>query len=180
MMRHNSNYLQKLAEKREEHTTGWSTQQEFEFTVATGITAAISVQLKEAMGEQTKKIKNTARQILTSNGNIRTGLLRKAIDAKVTEKKQNLKIDKNGEVHYDYRVWGGVGINRAVKGVDEYGNTVWPVRYSHLIEFGHASRNGVKTPAKPFMRKSLMQVGEVERAVANAVLKAIKDSGKNG
>ena len=106
--------------------------------------------------------------------------MRKAIDAKVNEKKQNLKTNKNGEVHYDYRVWGGVGINRAVKGIDEYGNTVWPVRYSHLIEFGHASRNGVKTPAKPFMRKSLMQVGEVERAVANAVLKAIKERGKNG
>ena len=80
-------------------------------------------------------ITGAAKKNVTAQGAKRTGLLRKSIRAVVRT----------------YRgsgiIWGGVGINPAIVGVDERGRTAWPIMYAHLVE-----RGTYRTRAKPFLR----------------------------
>ena len=102
-----------------------------------------------------KKFAEAARRNLTENGSIRTGLLRKAI----TSKSIVIRGKNSGET----RVWAGVGINKKVNGVDEYGRPVKPTKYAHLVEYGHAAAR-----AKPFMRRAITATGG-ETAIKKAV-----------
>ena len=113
-----------------------------------------------------KKIAEAARRNLTEDGSVRTGLLRKAI----TSKSIVIRGKNSGET----RVWAGVGIDRKVNGVDEYGRPVKPTKYAHLVEYGHADshdKRGKKIPAaraKPFMRRAIAATGG-ETAIKKAV-----------
>ena len=102
-----------------------------------------------------KKIAEAARRNLTEDGSVRTGLLRKAI----TSKSIVIRGKNSGET----RVWAGVGIDRKVNGVDEYGRPVKPTKYAHLVEYGHAAAR-----AKPFMRRAIAATGG-ETAIKKAV-----------
>lgn len=113
-----------------------------------------------------KKIAEAARRNLTEDGSVRTGLLRKAI----TSKSIVIRGKNSGET----RVWAGVGIDRKVNGIDEYGRPVKPTKYAHLVEYGHAGsrdKRGKKIPAaraKPFMRRAIAATGG-ETAIKKAV-----------
>lgn len=83
----------------------------------------------------------------------RTKLLRKAVSTKVRVYPRELKL------------YAGVGIDPSVSGVDENGNRSAPVKYAHLIEYGHVIRNrksgpsfGV-VPPRPFMRPAMETLG---------------------
>ena len=102
-----------------------------------------------------KKIAEAARRNLTEDGSVRTGLLRKSI----TSKSLVIRGKNSGET----RVWAGVGINKKVNGVDEYGRPVKPTKYAHLVEYGHAAAR-----AKPFMRRAIAATGG-ETAIKKAV-----------
>lgn len=126
-----------------------------------------------------KKVSELSKQKLTENGSIRTGLLRKAIDYKV-------KIVNAGKD--DMRVWGGVGINRKLSGVDEKGNPVKPVKYAHLVEFGHgegrAKKSGKKIPRAadhPFMRPAISALGgtaELQKIAADGFKKGAEKNAR--
>lgn len=130
------------------------------------LTADMCVEASLNLEAHFKKIAERARRNLTEDGSVRTGLLRKAIISKA----QVIRGKNSGET----RVWAGVGINRKVKGVDEYGRPVKPTKYAHLVEYGHVNsrdKHGKGIPAaraKPFMRRAIAATGG-ETAIKKAV-----------
>lgn len=79
-----------------------------------------------------------AEEILTANGSVRTGLLKKSISR---VKKVYAKDDV---------IFIGLGVDKSVKGVNDKGAKVWPLRYAHLVEFG----------PKSFMRPAYKQTAQ--------------------
>lgn len=121
------------------------------------LTADMCAEASLSLEAHFKKIAAAARRNLTEDGSVRTGLLRKAIISKALV----IRGKNSGET----RVWAGVGINRKVNGVDEYGRPVKPTKYAHLVEYGHADsrdKRGKGIPAaraKPFMRRAIAATG---------------------
>lgn len=74
----------------------------------------------------------------------RTGLLRRAI------KKRGRTYRPRGMAFVI------VGPDRRTIGADAKGAKVWPVKYAHLIEFGHAKKGGGRVGPRPFLRPAFM------------------------
>lgn len=107
------------------------------------LTADMCAVVRLALEKESKKIANNARNNLTQDGSVRTGLLRKSVDSK------SIVLTRKGAP----RVWAGVGINKKIYGAVN-GKSVKPTKYAHLVEYGHMSPHGWVSE-KPFMRKAV-------------------------
>ncbi len=83
-------------------------------------------------------VRNAAKSNLTSQGSVRTGLLRKSISTRV----KNYKSDGT--------VYAAVGSRYDVVGTTPEGRRMRPANYAHLVEFGT-----VAARAKPYLRTAL-------------------------
>lgn len=110
---------------------------------ADGMLEAVAPLVKEGMAA----IREKARANIDAQKAIITGLLKRAVRAGNFRKRK------------DKSVSGAVGINRNVVGTDPDDPTEkrWPIKYGHLVEWGHNSRFGPVAP-KPFMRPAWNEI----------------------
>ncbi len=139
-----------------------------------GISITVAKELERAAKQLVGEIANAAKSELASNDTERTGLLKAAVSSKaVSYKKRKFN---NGKLAINAAIWGGVGINKAVQGSFN-GKPVKPIKYAHLVEFGHNAPDGSYVPAKPFMRPAIAKVGsgtEFVRRLEAAFLKGVE------
>lgn len=153
------------------------------------VMAAMAAEISKSAKAFLRKLEQLAKANLDANESVRTGLLQKAVAAKVQTYERRIKTE-DGKTRKTFGIWGGLGINRAVEGTDEDGGKIWPLKYAHLVEFGHSKGNnkrGDGAPPKPFMRKALADVGgipAIERMFADAAKKGLEKGarayGKSG
>ena len=153
------------------------------FETKRGISIAVAEELLKSTNLLTKKLMDNVVNELEANGSIRTGLLKKALSYKVETWKSNKRATKSG-LRMDFGMWAAVGVNRAVEGIDEKGRTIWPVKYAHLVEFGHSKGSnprGDGAPAKPFMRKGIAKTGgpmAIKKFLEESFSRGISKSGE--
>ena len=102
--------------------------------------------------------------------------LREGISITVAKELEKSAKQLVGEIANAAAIWGGVGINKAVQGSFN-GKPVKPIKYAHLVEFGHNAPDGSYVPAKPFMRPAIAKVGsgtEFVRRLEAAFLKGVE------
>ena len=138
-------------------------------------TARVLIRVEDSLGKFFAEIANRAKANIDDDGMIRTGLLRKAVDYKI----KIYRGSKDGL----YGLWAGVGINKDIKGIDENGKKVWPVKYAHLIEYGHdvkRKKNGKVlsvAPPYPFMRSAIAESNsgnKIPEIVGQAIAKGVE------
>lgn len=170
-----------LAMKRELSRTGYKPLVSSKLPADGGeaVMSAMAAEITKSSKAFLRKLEQLAKANLDANESVRTGLLQKAVAAKVETYEERIKTE-DGETRKTFGIWGGLGINRAVEGRDEDGSHIWPLKYAHLVEFGHAKGNnkrGDGAPPKPFMRKALADVGgipAIERMFADAAKKGLE------
>lgn len=153
------------------------------------IMSAMAFEITKGAKEFLKMLEHLAKANLAANDSVRTGLLQKAVVAKV-ETYENRVQTEDGKSRKAFGIWGGLGINKSIEGVGESGEKIWPVHYAHLVEFGHekgANKRGNGAPPKPFMRKAFADVGGVpaiqkmfEKAAKKGLEKGAQVYGKSG
>ena len=143
-----------------------------------GISVSVANAVEKTAREYVREVEKAAKSELSTLGVGRTGLLEKSISSKV--KIYRSKNDLNAKsLLLNLRIWGGVGIDSNIRGVDKYGRDIIPTKYAHLIEYGHTTKNGGMVAAKPFMRSAIASVGgakEIEKRLANAAKKGLENA----
>ena len=143
-----------------------------------GISVSVANALERTAREYVREVAKAAKSELSALGVERTGLLNKAISAKVKIYRDRNYSDTKSLL-LNLRIWGGVGVDSNIRGVDKYGNDIIPTKYAHLIEYGHATKNGGMVAAKPFMRSAIASVGgakEIEKRMANAAKEGLENA----
>ena len=193
MPRNYASQIAYLAKKRAQARTGHKPLVSSKLPPVEGgeaVMSAMAAEISKSAKAFLKTLEHLAKANLDANKSVRTGLLQKAVAAKVETYEKRIGMGKGRKSIKTFGIWGGLGINRAVEGVDENGNHVWPLKYAHLVEFGHGKGNnkrGSVAPPKPFMRKALADVGgipAIERMFADAAKKGLEKGarayGKSG
>lgn len=181
MPRNYTSYMAYLAKKRTLARTGYKPLVSSKLSSEGGeaVMAAMAAEISKSAKAFLRMLEQLAKANLDANESVRTGLLQKAVAAKVQTYERRIKTE-DGKTRKTFGIWGGLGINRAVEGIDENGAKVWPLKYAHLVEFGHLKGNnkrGGAVPPKPFMRKALADVGgipAIERMFADAAKRGLK------
>lgn len=143
-----------------------------------GISISVATALEKTAREYVREVAKAAKSELSVLGVERTGLLNKAISAKVKIYRDRNYSDTKS-LRLNLRIWGGVGVDSNIRGVDKYGRDIIPTKYAHLIEYGHATKNGGMVAAKPFMRSAIASVGgakEIEKRIANAAKEGLESA----
>lgn len=143
-----------------------------------GISISVANALEKAAREYVREVVKAAKSELSALGVERTGLLNKAISSKVKIYRDRNYSDTKS-LRLNLRIWGGVGVDSNIRGVDKYGRDIIPTKYAHLIEYGHATKNGGMVAAKPFMRSAIASVGgakEIEKRIANAAKEGLENA----
>lgn len=171
------------------------------YTFKRGTGEAVAIAIEKAARAWIYKVKQQAKESLDENGSVRTGLLKKAVDAKVVtfhkmskERMEHSKMIKRrgrgGGIFYlslDTSLKAQIGINSNVSGayVDVPGGKrhfAQPSKYAHLVEFGHEkgkNPRGGKVEEKPFMRTAIAKAGgvaEFERLLINAAKEGLENA----
>ena len=144
------------------------------FKIREGVSSSVEKELEKAIKQFVGEIANAAKSELASNDTERTGLLKAAVSSKAVPYKRSKF--KDGKLAINAAIWGGVGINKAVAG-NIGGKPIKPIKYAHLVEFGHNAPDGSYVPAKPFMRPAIAKVGsgtEFVRRLEAAFLKGVE------
>lgn len=143
-----------------------------------GISVSVANALEKTAREYVREVVKAAKSELSALGVERTGLLNKAISSKFKIYRDRNYSDTKS-LRLNLRIWGGVGIDSNIRGVDKYGRYIIPTKYAHLIEYGHATKNGGMVAAKPFMRSAIASVGgakEIEKRIANAAKEGLENA----
>lgn len=143
-----------------------------------GISVSVANELEKTAREYVREVVKAAKSELSALGVERTGLLNKAISSKVKIYRDRNYSDTKS-LRLNLRIWGGVGVDSNIRGVDKYGRNIIPTKYAHLIEYGHATKNGGMVAAKPFMRSAIASVGgakEIEKRIANAAKEGLENA----
>ena len=145
----------------------------FKSNIKKGVSNTVAAELLKSTNAFFKRLNDNVVSELGANVNIRTGLLKKSLKYKVQSWRNNKTATKNG-LRLDLGIWAAVGIDRDIEGVDENGNKIWPVKYAHLVEFGHGkgtNNRGGDASEKPFMRPAIVKAGGV-----NAIRKFLAEA----
>lgn len=143
-----------------------------------GISVSVANELEKTAREYVREVVKAAKSELSALGVERTGLLNKAISSKVKIYRDRNYSDTKS-LRLNLRIWGGVGVDSNIRGVDKCGRDIIPTKYAHLIEYGHATKNGGMVAAKPFMRSAIASVGgakEIEKRIANAAKEGLENA----
>lgn len=179
MPRSYTSYMANLAKKRALARSGHKTIVSTKFDnikLNDKLIVAFGAELTKTTKKIIKELERLAKSNLYENDSVRTGLLKKAIRGKFETYENTITVD--GKKQKTFGIWGAVGIDRAVEGIDENGAKVWPLKYAHLVEFGHLKGNnkrGGAVPPKPFMRDALASIGGVL-----GIQEMMKDAAKRG
>ena len=127
-----------------------------------GVKSEVVLEMENNTRRFTRALVAEAKSRLERNDSIVTGLLRKAIAAKTKVYKWRQGVDGEGRPLFSTAVWGALGVDRSVEGYDDNNNHIWPTKYAHLVEYGHArgkNKRGGNVDEKPFMRQALAHLG---------------------
>lgn len=148
------------------------------FKIKNGVQSSVANEMTKSITQFIREIVNDAKANIETNGNIRTGLLKKAIAGDVDIKKSEKHMEGD-TLKLDLNIYAKIGIDRNIEGTYR-GKPVKPYKYAHLVEFGHkAGDNPKKSEAKekPFMRPAIAKVGsgtEFVRRLESAFLKGVE------
>ena len=112
------------------------------------------------------------KQLLASNGSVKTGALYRSLQIKQVR----MRAKKYSRIIIDQPVFT-IGPKYVGKGGNRGG--VKGVNYGHLVELGHKTKSGGHIPAKPFMRPAAdMSKAEVARLVIDSMNEALAEFGR--